>query len=190
MNQASFLRLAFVLSDGQAMTFKKNLLKLVNLVLFENYGQELTISEIIKKISEKYSLDFADSEIKSSIFSAPSGTIVETKSTKDPVYFTYSISPNEYKKLQGKIVGDALFPFVEQFLNENQSEDLLDCAELEDVVCRFLYQQFNSDIQTVLALMNYRGESKHWDIEVNGFSNVPIRLCVPGLKCCINSRIQ
>ena len=58
MNQASFLRLALVLSDGQAMTFKKNLLKLVNLVLFENYGQDLTISEIIKKISEKYSLDF------------------------------------------------------------------------------------------------------------------------------------
>ena len=59
MNQASFLRLALVLSDGQAMTFKKNLLKLVNLVLFENYGQDLTISEIIKKISEKYSLDFS-----------------------------------------------------------------------------------------------------------------------------------
>ena len=56
MNQASFLRLALVLSDGQAMTFKKNLLKLVNLVLFENYGQDLTISEIIKKISEKYSI--------------------------------------------------------------------------------------------------------------------------------------
>lgn len=73
MNQASFLRLALVLSDGQAMTFKKNLLKLVNLVLFENYGQDLTISEIIKKISEKYSLDFADNEIKSAISSAPSG---------------------------------------------------------------------------------------------------------------------
>ena len=75
MNQASFLRLALVLSDGQAMTFKKNLLKLVNLVLFENYGQDLTISEIIKKISEKYSLDFADNEIKSAISSAPSGTM-------------------------------------------------------------------------------------------------------------------
>lgn len=159
MNQASFLRLALVLSDGQAMTFKKNLLKLVNLVLFENYGQDLTISEIIKKISEKYSLDFADNEIKSAISSAPSGSIVEARPSTDPVYFTYSISPNEYKKLQGKIIGDALLPFIEQFLNENQSEEFLACAELEDVVCRFLYQQFNSDIQTVLALMNYSGES-------------------------------
>ena len=43
MDQASFLRLALVLSDGQAMTFKKNLLKLVNLVLFENYGQEYSL---------------------------------------------------------------------------------------------------------------------------------------------------
>ena len=115
MNQASFLRLALVLSDGQAMTFKKNLLKLVNLVLFENYGQDLTISEIIKKISEKYSLDFADNEIKSAISSAPSGSIVEARPSTDPVYFTYSISPNEYKKLQGKIIGDALLPFIEQF---------------------------------------------------------------------------
>lgn len=67
MNQASFLRLALVLSDGQAMTFKKNLLKLVNLVLFENYGQDLTISEIIKKISEKYSLDAENVELKLTI---------------------------------------------------------------------------------------------------------------------------
>lgn len=174
MNQASFLRLALVLSDGQAMTFKKNLLKLVNLVLFENYGKELTISEIIKKISEKYSLDFADNEIKSAILSAPNGSIVEAKPSLDPVYFTYSISPNEYEKLQGKIIGDALLPFVKQFLNENQNEEFLDCAELEDVVCRFLYQQFNSDIQTVLALMNYRGEAKCWDLEASGFSDTEI----------------
>ena len=174
MNQASFLRLALVLSDGQAMTFKKNLLKLVNLVLFENYGQDLTISEIIKKISEKYSLDFADNEIKSAISSAPSGSIVEARPSTDPVYFTYSISPNEYKKLQGKIIGDALLPFIEQFLNENQSEEFLACAELEDVVCRFLYQQFNSDIQTVLALMNYSGESNQWNLEVTGFSDKEI----------------
>lgn len=133
MDQASFLRLALVLSDGQAMTFKKNLLKLVNLILFENYGQELTISEIIKKISEKYSLDFADTEIKAAICSASNGSIIETKPSKDPVYFTYSISPNEYAKLQDKVIGDALSRFVEQFLNENQSEEFISCFELEDV---------------------------------------------------------
>lgn len=60
--------------------------------------------------------------------------------------------------------------FVEQFLNENQSEEFISCFELEDVICRFLYQGFNSDIQTVLALMNYHGEPKQWDLDVKGFS--------------------
>jgi len=50
----------------------------------------------------------------------------------------------------------------------------LSCEELKNVVYRFLYQGFNSDIQTVLALMNYGGQSIQWNLEENGFSSEEI----------------
>ena len=113
MKQSDFLRLALLLSDGEAVTFKRNLAKLVKFVLFENYGNSLTISEIIQQINERYSLCFADNEIKSAILSAKE-SIVEIRPTKDPVYFTYSISPKEYEKQLNCFTDDALTPLTAQ----------------------------------------------------------------------------
>ena len=163
MKQSDFLRLALLLSDGEAVTFKRNLAKLVKFVLFENYGNSLTISEIIQQINERYSLCFADNEIKSAILSAKE-SIVEIRPTKDPVYFTYSISPKEYEKQLNCFTDDALTPYIEKFLSGNQSEGFISCDDLKQVIYRFLYQGFNSNIQTVLSLMNYHGEIKEWDL--------------------------
>ena len=173
MKQSDFLRLALLLSDGEAVTFKRNLAKLVKFVLFENYGNSLTISEIIQQINERYSLCFADNEIKSAILSAKE-SIVEIRPTKDPVYFTYSISPKEYEKQLNCFTDDALTPYIEKFLSGNQSEGFISCDDLKQVIYRFLYQGFNSNIQTVLSLMNYHGEIKEWDLGEGGFTDKEI----------------
>lgn len=174
MNQTDYLRLALLLSDGQAQTFKKNLLKIIMLVLAENYGNALTVSDIIKKIENNYSLSFADGEIRTAIFSAKNGTILEDKGSKDPVYFTFALSPAAYENFKNRQVTDPLLPFIEQFCQENSDTIALSSEELKNVVYRFLYQGFNSDIETVLALMNYRGESEQWKLEAKGFTNAEI----------------
>lgn len=173
MKQSDFLRLALLLSDGEAVTFKRNLAKLVKFVLFENYGNSLTISGIIQQINERYSLCFADNEIKSAILSA-NESIVEIRSTKDPVYFTYTISPKEYERQLNCFTDDALTPFIEEFLSGNQGEGFISCDALKQVIYRFLYQGFNSNIQTVLSLMNYHGEIKEWDLGEKGFTDKEI----------------
>jgi len=66
---------------------------------------------------------------------------------------------------------DALTPLIEQFLSENQDEDFIPCNALKEVIYRFLYQGFNSDIQTVLSLMNYHSEIKEWDLSEKGFTD-------------------
>ena len=171
MDQASFLRLAMVLSDGQGQTFKANLQKIVMLVLAENYCHQLTISNIVQKIKERYSLDFADGEVKAAITSIRDGAIIESRQNLDPVYYTYSLSPNAYQKYKLKDITDPLQPFIEKFCEEPENYIPFSCEEMKDVVYRFLYKGFNSDIQTVLALMNYRGEKKQWHLEEKGFSN-------------------
>lgn len=173
MKQSDFLRLALLLSDGEAVTFKRNLAKLIKFVLFENYGNSLTISEIIQQVNERYSLSFADNEIKSAILSAKE-SIVEIRPTKDPVYFTYSISPEEYERQLNFFTDDALTPLIEEFLSGDQSEIFISCDAFKEVIYRFLYQGFNSNIQTVLSLMNYRGEIKEWDLDERGFTDKEI----------------
>lgn len=173
MKQSDFLRLALLLSDGETVTFKRNLAKLIKFVLFENYGNSLTISEIIQQVNERYSLSFADNEIKSAILSTKE-SVVEIRPTKDPVYFTYSISPEEYERQLNFFTDDALTPLIEEFLSGDQSENFISRDAFKEVIYRFLYQGFNSNIQTVLSLMNYRGEIKEWDLDERGFADKEI----------------
>jgi len=176
MNPANYLRLALLLSEGHAHTFKRNLLTIIQLILAEHYGaSSVTISEIVKEISNNYSLDFSDQEIKNAISSARSGEIIEVQPVDDPVYYTYQLSPRAYEKFKRKKdVTDPLPSLIEKFCNENPDLLMISQDDLKEAVYRFLYQSFNSDIKTVLALMNYHGEAKQFDLEKKGFTNEQI----------------
>lgn len=176
MNPANYLRLALLLSEGRAHTFKRNLLTIVQLILAEHYGTSpVTISDIIKEINSNYSLSFSDQEVKNAIFSARSGEIIELKPVNDPVYYTYQLSPKAYEKFKRKKdTTDPLPSLIEKFCTENPDLLMISQDDLKEAVYRFLYQSFNSDIKTVLALMNYHGETKQFDLEKKGFTNEQI----------------
>lgn len=173
MNPANYLRLALLLSEGHANTFKRNLLTIVQLTLAEHYGVDsVTVSDLIKEISNNYSLDFSDQEIKSAISSARTGEIIESQPIDDPVYYTYQLSPKAYEKFKKKKdATDPLPTLIEKFCNKNPDRLMISQDDLKEAVYRFLYQSFNSDIKTVLALMNYHGEIKQFDLEKKGFTD-------------------
>ena len=52
MNKENMFRLAVVLGDSLAKSFKTNLRKIIKLVLFDYYGKSLKISEIIDALNE------------------------------------------------------------------------------------------------------------------------------------------
>lgn len=182
MNKNDFIRFALVLSDGQATTFKKNLTKIIKLVLFDYFGQPLTIGEIIKGAKESYSLEFSEDEIKNTIKYNKSNVFIEVYRASDVIKSTYSISPEEYEKMQNKEKTQFMTEMVKRYLGEFDKDSNYSIEQISTLVFRYIYYVFNNDANTVLSLMNYKGEkligctkTEHFSAEeanlINAFLN-------------------
>lgn len=170
MNKTEFIRFALVLSDGQASTFRKNLTKIIKLILFDNFGSPLNTGEILKQAKEKYSLEFCDSEICDAIKNDRTQSFIEMRNSPDPVYYTYTITPEEYDKLKNKSSQDKFTNIAFQFAAISAGEFKYNGEEIKSIILRYIYYIFNSDINTVLSLMNYSGNKIICEVSSEHFS--------------------
>lgn len=157
MIKKDILRFALLISDGQATTFKKNLNKLIKLVLFNCYGKSMTINSIEKSIKDNYSLNFSDLEIKDVIDNDRTNGFICIKDAKDSFNNSYTISPAEFEKMKKKEVIYEIDGIISRFISI-YNNCIYDLHKLKDLIYTYLYEVFNTDIETVLALMNYQGE--------------------------------
>lgn len=153
MERSSYLRLALMFGENKASTFNKNLEKMIALVLFDKYNTGLTITDIIADIRDKYALDFSDSEIIGTIHNKNQNRIIQINETRDEVLKAYSITPEEYEKIRKKTDDSSIRKIVELFLKEHEELDISEKAFC-DLLVKYLYDVFNSNAETIQALMN------------------------------------
>lgn len=67
LRKSGYLRLALMFGDNNASTFKKNLEKMITLVLYDNYDEPLNVVSIISNLKVSYGLDFSEHEIVGAI---------------------------------------------------------------------------------------------------------------------------
>lgn len=147
----NFFRFALILSDGQAPTFEKNLAKIIKPILFDNYGQALTIPEILNYCSKLYALDFTYGEVDLVLNNAKFGFIkvagVSTSNTK------YDITPAEYDKLKNKYDKYKIDKIIDTF-KEFQADISCTKDEIKNVVSKYIYELFNNDVSSILSLLH------------------------------------
>lgn len=153
MERSSYLRLALIFGENKASTFNKNLEKMIALVLFDKYNTGLTITDIIADIRDKYALDFSDSEIIGTIHNKNQNRIIQINETRDEVLKSYSITPEEYEKIRKKTDDSSIRKIVELFLKEHEELDISE-KTFCDLLVKYLYDVFNSNAETIQALMN------------------------------------
>ena len=153
MERSSYLRLALMFGENKASTFNKNLEKMIALVLFDKYNTGLTITDIIADIRDKYALDFSDSEIIGTIYNKNQNRIIQINETRDEVLKAYSITPEEYEKIRKKTDDSSIRKIVELFLKEHEELDISE-KTFCDLLVKYLYDVFNSNAETIQALMN------------------------------------
>lgn len=139
--------------ENKASTFNKNLEKMIALVLFDKYNTGLTITDIIADIRDKYALDFSDSEIIGTIHNKNQNRIIQINETRDEVLKAYSITPEEYEKIRKKTDDSSIRKIVELFLKEHEELDISE-KTFCDLLVKYLYDVFNSNAETIQALMN------------------------------------
>lgn len=173
MNQSDFLRFALVISDGQARTFKKNLEKMVKLILLDNYGRSLSSVEISKIAAEKYSLTFLAEEIFDVVNSSKSNSFIKTRSNKSRIEALFTITPKTFDKLNNKDGINVVEGVIDRFIQTKVLTDVT-MEGFKSVIFRFLYGKFNSDLKTVLALMNHQNEKVTTDFDNGDFTDQEI----------------
>ena len=139
--------------ENKASTFNKNLEKMIALGMFDKYNTGLTITDIIADIRDKYALDFSDSEIIGTIHNKNQNRIIPINETRDEVLKAYSITPEEYEKIRKKTDDSSIRKIVELFLKEHEELDISEKAFC-DLLVKYLYDVFNSNAETIQALMN------------------------------------
>lgn len=152
MHSDNIFRLAMILSNSKASTFKTNLLKLVMSVLADVYPKALTVNDIIENINTNFSLEFSEQEILESL-KRNNKVIIDKKD--DQIYNLYRLSPEEYQKQENK-KNTNIDDYISAFIKEHESLDdsSLTLDEVKKIIFKFLYFTFNSDAQTVLGLID------------------------------------
>ena len=139
--------------ENKASTFNKNLEKMIALVLFDKYNCGLTIADIITDIRNKYALDFSDAEILGAIRRKNQNRIIQIDEARDEALKKYSITPEEHEKIEKKTddtsIREMAILFLKTYERINISEE-----EFCDLLIRYLYDIFNSNADTIRALMN------------------------------------
>lgn len=151
MLQENYLRLAMVLNDNNAKTVNTNIVKILKTVVFTINNTPLTINKIAEIINEMYGLEFTQGEILNALKrNKPEG--IECVVCGDPVYNTYRLTPEEYKKIEDKLSIKPLDTILEQFLESDKSISL-PFDEIKDLIFDFLYNAFSTDVETIKALL-------------------------------------
>lgn len=176
-----YLRLALMLNNNQATTLRKNLEKMISLVLYdamrepENTGKSfegLEVVDIIERLSNSYGLDFSESEIFDCISNQRKPVIIDISQPKSPKLFT--ISPEEEERIKAKVDSDTLdsvindFVLYEQENIESDAEGITECLEdeyltdpekIRNLLYRYFYTIFNSNASYIKSLLGKKSNT-------------------------------
>lgn len=118
---------------------------MIELILFDEYGNFITQSEIKNAIQKRFLMDFSSNEISKVIEENKKETIIEEKGR-------YSLSPKKYQDLKDKEDANKLENIIRDFKNEQNLQQ--DEKWLCDLIQRYIYYRFNSDITTLDNLID------------------------------------
>lgn len=153
MDISSYLRLALMFGENKASTFNKNLEKMIALVLFDKYNDGLTVTDIITNIRNKYALDFSDSEVIRVIQQKKQRRIIQINEENDEALKQYSITPEEYEKIEKKTDDISIRKIVAFFFEMHEGINISE-EEFCTLLIKYLYDIFNSNADTIRALIN------------------------------------
>ena len=154
MNKYNYLRLLLVTKPSHSKSFDTSLVKLIQIILFESENYSLTISQIRKQIEEKFNLEFTENEIENSIHKRRSDITKVSFEKEETLYILDSKRINIFKKNEednnyNKIIDEFSETFDTKGINKDQ---------IEEILSKYFYHTFNSNISTLLLLLNNRKE--------------------------------
>ena len=161
----NMLRMALVFGENKAPTFTNNLEKMIALILYEKEKQKdlsntqlgMTVIDIIEQLKANYGLNFSDTEIIETISRKNQKRIICVEKTEDFINRRYTITPQEYDRIESKEDTNLLPGFVELFLSQ-YSEIQFSKEDFLVLIKKHFYVVFNSNATVIIELINRKYE--------------------------------
>ncbi len=147
MNEQSLFRLAMVLQNQAPSTLNKYICKLAVSLLSEN-PDGLSKDELAQKIDEQFNLDFTEIEIERAITQKGGHQIV----FENERYYATERAILSYKA--GESYFDNLQETIKRFIMSTGFE--IEEDKLFNLLIKYLYFCFNSNVDNLLSLLNTR----------------------------------
>ena len=173
MEVKSYLRLALMFGDNNASTFSTNLEKMICLALFDHNKQGMIISDIIDELKDKYALEFSDAEVLHVISKKQQRRIVCIEEYHNASKNKYAITPEEFNRIKRKTDETSLETVIAKFL-EKHADVEMNPKNLQDLLLQYFYDVFNTNADTILALMNK--ESGSLSFEARNYTETQKRI--------------
>ena len=146
MQQSNFIRLALALS-GSASNFKTKLGRMVEYVLYDDLTRPWSVDEIVQKISDLFGFQFVTTEVEAAIKN--NSQRITRKEEGD----NYFLAPNAVEAIRKTSQKHSFDEAVHRFLTE-YSDCPFEEETFQQQVLDYLYATFNSDVNTILELLN------------------------------------
>ena len=159
MKENSILRLGFIVGDGQAENFDKNLFKIIRVVLYD-CKKELSLYEISNQIKQNYDLTFSEEEIHSVIQNKKyAESFIEIGKDK------FSLSGKSRDKLKTIESKYDIDRFIDQFKRETDTPE--EPLYIKELITDFLYKTFLLNKRAVMNLLEKDSDEIAEQLELN-----------------------
>ncbi|MDD6716406.1 MAG: hypothetical protein PUF49_08535 [Firmicutes bacterium] len=172
MQVDEYLRLAFMLNNNQATSLRKNLEKMISLVLYDAEKSSngkfkgYEVVDIIENLRNSYELEFSETEVFDAIKHNRTSAFICL--SEKPKKFTISVE--EIQRIDSKVKDHSLETIISEFIGyktkasddqeNNGSEafeaDSFSSDEVRDILYKYFYTLFNSNASYIRSFLGQR----------------------------------
>lgn len=163
MEENLLFRMNFILQDSFATTLDANLVKIIEVILLERRAS-ISCAEIKNEIEKSYHLEFSEEEIETAINRKGKNIVFDGEN--------YGLKPSSIKSLSNRVaISEELYRYVKMAIYELELH--ISEKEMYELIEKYLYYCFNTNKDTLLALVNNNLVEKYDSIS---FANEEIKL--------------
>lgn len=163
IGQEDTLRFAILFGDNEAKNFTTNLKKMIELVMYQSHPRPMTVDEILTRIKVSYKMEFANKEIKVILTKNKKGTFY-TKEDK------FCLTPERYQHIARIYEEKSLSVHIQEFYKINNCQNIWTIEKVEELINRFIYNQFLSDYNTLATLIDPHNKIVSIDLTGESYS--------------------
>lgn len=167
ISNEDIVRFAILFGDSDASSFKTNLSKMIELILYQEHPNSMSIVDIITKIKELYLMEFTEEEVKSVIHDNKKGKFEISQNSRN-----YELTPKAFQAIQERYTRKDISLMIKRFYDEHSEFAELGLQAVEDIIKKYIFLKFNKDAKTLKWILTLDVNQVYEEDRIEDFNEI------------------